>query len=123
MAKRSALLIATGAINSTVMVMLSPGITISSSFRQVNLTGYVSGAQVKLGTIFVVEWRVTSTFFFLQDINLALNLVCGVIEPGLAITIPLLISVFVNTTKQQTYVITSLPVKDLTEHLNTSNSR
>jgi hypothetical protein len=43
------------------------------TFRQVNLTGYVSGAQVKLGTIFVVEWRVTSTLFFLQDINLRLK--------------------------------------------------
>jgi hypothetical protein len=49
---------------------------------------------------------------------------CGLTEPGLQITIPRLMSFFIDTTQQQTSIITSFSsIEDLTEHLNTSNGR
>ena len=41
---------------------------------QVNITGHVHRTQIELGTIVVVERRVTATLFLLQDINLSLEL-------------------------------------------------
>ena len=39
-----------------------------------NLAGYVHRTQVELGTIVVVERRVTATLLFLQDVDLSLEL-------------------------------------------------
>ncbi len=54
-----------------------------------------------------MEWRVTSTFFFFKMYTSALNSVCGVMEPGFAITIPRRISFLSIPRKQDTYVVTS----------------
>src|SRR5690554_1732805 len=41
-----------------------------SSFGQGNLTGNIQGTDIELGTVLVVERSVTTTFFFLQHIDL-----------------------------------------------------
>ena len=51
---------------STVIVKLSPGITISTPSGKLIVTCYVSCTYVELWTVVVVEWSVTSTFFFLK---------------------------------------------------------
>src|SRR5690606_2108332 len=42
-----------------------------SSFFQEDLSSNICCSQIKLRTIFVMEWSMTSTFFFLKDINLS----------------------------------------------------
>jgi hypothetical protein len=46
-----------------------------------------------------MEWSMTTTFFFFQDINSALKVACGLTDPGLMITIPF-DRFFINTSAQ-----------------------
>ena len=56
--------IAIGEISSTVISMLSPGITISTPSGRLHNTSYVRCTEVELWTIVCEEWSMTSTFFF-----------------------------------------------------------
>src|SRR5690606_6621394 len=42
-----------------------------NTFRKLDCSCYVSCTYVELRTVVVMEWSVTSTFFFFQDINLS----------------------------------------------------
>jgi hypothetical protein len=105
------------------MVTLSPGITISTPSRQVNLTSYVSGTQVELRTIFVVEWRVTTTFFFLRIRKPHLELVMGVIDPGLQLPYLCGYRFFQYHEAADPRYHQLHRVQNLTEHLHTGNCR
>ena len=66
-----------------------------------------------------MERSVTTTFFFLQDINLSFEFIVRFNRTRFCQYHTTFDLVFVDTTKQQTNVITSLTfVKNLTEHLN-----
>jgi len=43
-----------------------------NTVRKNNFAGNISGAEIELRTIFVVEWSVTSTFFFFSESQLQL---------------------------------------------------
>ena len=104
------------------MVKLSPGITISTPSVKLDVSSYVSCTDVKLRTVVVVEWSVTTTFFFLKDINLCFKFsVWGLMEPGFTITIPRRILVFsIPLNKDPRYPQLHRD-QDFTEHFNPSN--
>ncbi len=64
----------------------------------------------------------TATFFFLEDVDRSLELVVGFDDTRVADYHTTLDVFLVDTTEEQTYVITGFTfVKNLTEHLNTGN--
>ena len=77
------------------------------TFWKSDLTSYVERTDVELWAIVVVEWSVTSTFLFLQDINLSLELIVRFNLSWVADNHTTLDFVLVDTTEKQTYVITS----------------
>src|SRR5207248_11801297 len=52
------------------------------------LPGHVRGAEIKLRTIMVEEWRVPAAPLLGQDIRLRLDFLCGLTDPGLHRTCP-----------------------------------
>ena len=64
-------------------VMLSPGITIFDALGQLDGAGHVGRAEVELRAVVGEERRVTAALFLLQDVDLALNFLCGVIDARL----------------------------------------
>jgi len=88
----AALFIAIGAISATVIWMLSPGITISVPRNSIDRSHPWCGNKTVAGTI---KNGVCAALFLAQHIHLAVNFVCGVIDPGLASTAPLDSSRFV----------------------------
>ena len=74
--------------------------------REDDLTGNVKSTDEELRTIVIVERSVTTTFFFLQHIDLSLEL--GVRSDGLGLgnNLTTLHFLLVNTTEEQTYIIT-----------------
>ena len=71
-----------------------------------------------------MERSVTSTFLFLQDINRSLELAVRFHNTRVSEDHTTANFVFVDTTEEQTYVITSLTlVEEFTEHLNAGNDR
>jgi hypothetical protein len=64
-------------ISSTVISVLSPGMTISVPSGSVDDAGHVGGAEVELRTVVVEERRVTATLFLGQDVDLGLELRCA----------------------------------------------
>jgi hypothetical protein len=84
-----------------------------------SITGYVSCTEEKLWTIFVEEWSVTTTFFFFQYINLALNF-CEALQ-NLALRLPYHDGFLpYRYLEQQTCIVTSFTtVKDFAEHFHT----
>ena len=94
------------------------------TFGESDFARYIKRTDVELRTVVVVERSVTTTFFFLQDINLSLEFRVGFYLSRVADYHTTFDFVLVDTTEQQTYVITSFTfVEDLTEHLNTSYNR
>jgi hypothetical protein len=74
MAKRICSSSATGAMSSTSMVMLSPGMTIFTPSGSLHGAGDVGGADVELRAVVGEERRVTAALFLLEDVDLALEL-------------------------------------------------
>ena len=86
--------IAIGVISSIVTSMLSPGITISTPLSQIHYACYVSRCEIKLRSVSVKKRCMSSALFFLSiRYTVALNFVCGLIDPGFASTCPRSISV------------------------------
>ena len=95
-----------------------------SSFGESNLTGYVEGTDIELGTIFVVERSVTTTFFFLQDIHLSFEFRVRSYLTRVADYHTTFDFVLVDTTEEETYVITSFSlIEEFAEHFHTGNNR
>ena len=91
---------------------------------QVNLTRYVHRTQVELGTIVVVERRVTATLLFLQDVDLGLELGVRSDRTRLGDYHTALNLLLVDTAEQQTYVVAGLAlVEQLAEHLDARAGR
>ena len=89
-----------------------------------DLTGYIQGADVELGTIVVVERGVAAALFLLQDVDRSLEVVVGFDNARVADNHTALDSLIVDTAEQQTNVVTSLTlIEDLAEHLNASAPR
>ena len=94
------------------------------AFGKSNLTGYVHRTQIELGTVFVVERRVTAPLFLLQDINLSLELGVRSDRTRFSDNHTALNLFLVDTAEQQTYVVTGLAlIEQLAEHLHTRTSR
>lgn len=92
--------------------------------RKEDLTGNVCGSEVELRTVFVKEWCVTTTLFFRQNVNLSFEFSVRLNRTWLTDYHTSTDLIFINTSQQQTYVITSLTsVKDLTEHFHTGYGR
>ena len=91
---------------------------------QVNLTRYVHRTQIELGTIVVVERRVTATLLFLQDVDLSLELGVRGDRAGFGDYHTTLYLLLVDTAEEQTYVVAGLAlVEQLAEHLDTRTGR
>src|SRR5690606_18162705 len=85
---------------------------------------YISCTEVKLWTVSVVEWSMTSTFFFFQNINFGFELSVRSDRSRFCDNHTTTNRRFIDTTKQQTYVISRFTsVKYFTEHFNSSNNR
>ena len=94
------------------------------SFGESNLTGYIEGTDIELGTVFVVERSVTTTFFFLQDIHLSFEFRVRSYLTRVANNHTTFDFVLVDTTEEKTYVITSLSlIEEFAEHFHTGNNR
>ena len=92
------------------------------TLRQLDFAGYVERADVELRTIVIVERRVATAFLFLQDIYLSLEFGVGFHFTRVRDHHTTFDFVFVDTAKQQTYVVTCLSfVQDLAEHFHTGN--
>ena len=71
----------------------------------------------------VVEWSVTATFLFLEDVNLRLELCMRSDRTRFSNNLTSLDVLLVDTTEKKTNVVSSLTlIKKLTEHLDTSYS-
>ena len=77
---------AIGWINSTVIVVLSPGMHISVPSGNVTVPGHVRRPEIELRTIVREERLVPAPLVLGQHIHLTLEMVCGVIDPGFANT-------------------------------------
>ena len=94
------------------------------SFGESNLTGHVEGTNIELGTVFVVERSVTTTFFFLQDIHLSFEFRVRSYLTRVADYHTTFDFVLVDTTEEETYVITSFSlIEEFAEHFHTGNNR
>ena len=81
--------------------------------------GHVSGTEVELGTIVVVERGVTATFFLLEDIDSGFEFVVGFHRAGLGDDHTTADFVLVDTAEQQTHVVASFTfVEDFAEHFD-----
>ena len=95
-----------------------------SSFGESNLTGYIEGTNIELGTIFIVERSMTTTFFFLQDIHLSFEFRVRSYLTRVANNHTTFDFVFVDTTEEKTYVITSFTlIEKFAEHFHTGYNR
>ena len=94
-----------------------------NALGQMNLTCAVHCAEVELRTVLVAEWCVTTTLFLLQHVDRCLEALVRSDNSGVSDNHTTLNVLLVDTTEQQTYVVTSFAlVKNLAEHLNTSNN-
>src|SRR5690606_15337629 len=93
------------------------------AFRKHTLTCDVCGTEVKLRTVFVEEWRVTTTFFFAQYIHFPFKL--GVRSDAFRSTNDhtAFDVFFLNTTKKDTGIISGFSaIQQFFKHLNTGTS-
>ena len=87
-------------------------------------TSYVSCSEVELRSVVCEERSMTATLVLGKNVNLSGKLLVALYSTRLAENLTSLDLVTVDTTKEKTYVITSLTyLKDLTEHLDTCNDR
>jgi hypothetical protein len=69
-----------------------------------------------------MERSVTTTFFLLEDVDLSLEVIVGSYSAGLAENHTTLDFILVNTTEEETDVITGFTfIEELAEHFNTGN--
>ncbi len=117
MAKRSSFSSATGVISATSVLMLSPGMTISTPSKR-HHPRHIGGPEVKLRPVAREKRRVPPAFLFFKRRTSALNLVCGLIEPGLATPAPLHFNPL-GAAQQHPDVIPRLTlIEGLAEHLD-----
>jgi len=94
------------------------------TFGKSDFASHVKSTDVELGTIVVVERSVTTTFFFLQDIDRSLELAVGLNNSGVADNHTTLDILLVDTTEEKTYVVTSFAlIEELAEHFDTGYNR
>ena len=94
------------------------------TFWESDLTGNIQCADEELRTILVVEWSVATTFLFLEDVDLSLELCMRSDGTWLGNNLTSLDFLLVDTTEEKTYVITGLTlIKELAEHLNACADR
>ena len=87
-----------------------------------DLTGDVKRTDEELRTIVVVERSVAAAFVLLQDVDLSLEHSVRSDGLGLGHDLTSLDFLLVNTTEEETYVVTSLTlVEELAEHLDTGD--
>ena len=92
------------------------------TFGKGDFAGHVECADVELRTVVVVERSVTAAFFLLQDINRSFELAVGLNYTRVADYHTALDVLLIDTTEEQTYVVTSLAlIEELAEHFNTGN--
>ena len=89
------------------------------TFGESDFARYVKRTDVELRTIVVVERSVTTTFFFLQDINLSLEFRVGFYLSRVADYHTTFDFILVDTTEQQTYVITSFTFVENLRNIST----
>jgi len=71
----------------------------------------------------VVEWRVTSTLFFLEDVDLSLEVLVRSDGAWLGDNLTSLDLFLVDTTEEKTNIVSGLTlIEELTEHLDASNN-
>ena len=84
-------------------------------------TSYISCSEVELRSVVCEERSMTTTLVLGKNVNLSGKLLVALYSTRLAENLTSLDLITVDTTKEKTYVITSLSlVKSLTEHLDTS---
>ena len=89
---------------------------------QGDLTGHIQSTDEELGTILVVERSVATTFFLLQNIDLAEEVGVRLDGAGLGDNFTTLDFLLVDTTEEETYIVTCFAlVEELAEHLDTGN--
>ena len=110
---------AIGAISSTVIVMLSPGITISMPSGRSHYAGHVGGAEVELRAVAGEERGVTAAFFLGQDVDLGLELGVRRDRAGLGQHLAALHVFALDAAEQHADVVAGLAlVQQLAEHLD-----
>ena len=98
--------------------------THGQSDRQRDVTRNICGTEVELRTISVKERSVTTSLFFLENVDLSIELGVRLDGARLGYNHTTLKFCLVNTPEKKTSVITCLPLfKKFLEHLNTSNNR
>ena len=124
MAKRRPSSQAIGVISSTSMVMLSPGITISTPSGSLHDAGHVGGAEVELRAVVVEERRVTAALFLLQDVDLGLELLVRRDRARLGQHLAALDVLALDAAEQRADVVARLAlVEQLAEHLDAGDDR
>ena len=95
-----------------------------NSLWKLDLTCTVHSTEIELRTIFVTEWSVTATLFLLQYVDRSLEVIVRSNSTWVHNYHTTLNLCLINTTEEQTYVITCLTLSEnLAEHLNTSDYR
>ena len=88
---------------------------------QSDFTGNVERTDVELRTIVVLERSVTAAFLFLEDVDRSLEFAVGLNNTRVADNHTALDVLLVDTTEEETYVVTGFTfIEELAEHLNTS---
>ena len=88
-----------------------------------NFTGAVHCTKIELRTILVTERSMTTTFFFLQDIDRSFKFLVRFNYTRVSDNHTTLDFILIDTTEKETYIITSFTfVKKFTEHFHTSNN-
>ena len=74
--------------SSTMISMLSPGHHHLHTLGQHHRARHVRRPEVELRPVALEERRMAAALLLLEDVNCAVNFLCGVIEPGLHSTWP-----------------------------------
>ena len=124
MAKRICSSSATGAMSSTSIVMLSPGITILTPSGSLHGAGHVRRADVELRAVVGEERRVTAALFLLEDVDLAHELLVRRDRARLREHLAALDLVLLDAAEQAADVVARLAlVEQLAEHLDARHDR
>ena len=106
------------------MLMLSPGITISTPSGSLQRAGHVGGAEVELRAVVVEERRVTPALFLLQHVDLGLELLVRRDRARLRQHLAALHVFALRAAQQRADVVARLPlVEQLAEHLDARDDR
>ena len=90
-----------------------------NAFGKADSTGNVGSSEVELRSVTCEEGLLTAAFLFGKNVNLTNELGVGMNGAGLAENLTSFDSLLVDTTEEETYVVTSFSgVEELTEHFN-----